>query len=249
MCFKYSTLLSVSFALSCLPGCKTLEKIDAAGELPPITHIQNPQAAPHYQPVTMPMPNPKPAYSSPNSLWRPGAQGFFKDQRASQIGDILTVVVRLDDNVEFSNSTDLSRESTTNTGIDNLLGFEAKGKKIFPEFFDNKNLFNFKSNPTHTGDGTITRKDKMSTNVAASIIQILPNGNFVINGRQEVRANNEVRELIITGIARPEDITAANTIDLNKIAEARVSYGGRGAITNLQQAPLGHQIIDAVSPF
>lgn len=247
-----NVLLLSTLCFSCLhfTGCKTLEKVDAAGELTPMTHIENPQAAPNYQPVTMPMPAPRPVYSSPNSLWRTGAQGFFKDQRASQVGDILTVIVDFNDNVSFSNTTDLSRDSKTSTGVNNLLGFEGKAaRKIFPEEFNPAKLFDLRSNPTHTGTGTITRKDTMTTNIASSIIQILPNGNFVVNGRQEVRVDNEVRELIIQGIVRPEDITAANTINLNKIAEARVSYGGRGVITNMQDAPVGQQVIDAVSPF
>ncbi|MGN6670351.1 MAG: flagellar basal body L-ring protein FlgH [Candidatus Nucleicultricaceae bacterium] len=245
----HASLTVLSLFLLSLGGCKTLDKIDAAGELTPMTHIQNPQAKPDYQPVTMPMPNPKPPYGSPNSLWRTGAQGFFKDQRASQVGDILTVVVNFTDTVNFSNATDTNRNSQTNTGVSNLLGFENKAKSLFPHAFDNTKLFNMQSNPTHNGTGSIKRTDQMVTNVAASIVQLLPNGNFVISGRQEVRVNNELRELLIEGIVRPEDITAANSIDLTKIAEARISYGGRGVLTNIQEAPVGQQIIEAISPF
>lgn len=245
----HTSFTVLSLFLVSLSGCKTLDKIDAAGELTPMTHIQNPQAKPNYQPVTMPMPNPKQPYGSPNSLWRAGAQGFFKDQRASQVGDILTVAVDFTDSVNLSNATDTNRNSVTNTGVSNLLGFENKAKSLLPSAFDNTKLFNLQSNPTHNGTGSIKRTDQMKTNVAATIVQILPNGNFVISGRQEMRANNELRELLIEGIVRPEDITAANSIDLTKIAEARISYGGRGVLTNIQEAPIGQQLIEAVSPF
>lgn len=242
------TSLLISTALM-TSGCKTLERIQEIGDTPPISHIQNPHASRGYQPVTMPMPNAKIPENRENSLWQTGSQGFFKDQRAGQVGDILTVAVNVSDTASLSNSTDHSRQTDAKLAINNFGGFESQLSNSLPDNVDPKKLIGLTSNPTHKGTGTISRNETISFKVAASIIQILPNGNFLISGRQEMRINNEVREIALTGIVRPEDISSSNTVDATKIAEARMTYGGRGDLTNVQQAPVGHQIIDTISPF
>jgi flagellar L-ring protein precursor FlgH len=129
------------------------------------------------------------------------------------------------------------------------LGYESKLPNIFPKAVDPKNLVNFSSNPTYDGVGEIKRSESLNLKIAATVTQVLPNGNLVIIGRQEMRVNGEVREMQITGVVRPQDILAENTISYEKIAEARISYGGRGQISDIQQPPWGQQILDVISPF
>jgi flagellar L-ring protein precursor FlgH len=105
------------------------------------------------------------------------------------------------------------------------------------------------STATSDGKGTIQRQESLTTNIAAVVTQILPNGNMVVEGKQEIRVNFEKRQLIVAGIVRPEDIQSDNTIDSSKIAEARIAYGGQGQITNIQQPPYGQQVMDVLLPF
>ena len=104
-------------------------------------------------------------------------------------------------------------------------------------------------NSSSDGKGSINRQDQLLTNVAAVVTQLLPNGNFVIEGKQEVRVNFEIRQLVVAGVVRPEDIDSDNSIDLPKIAEARVAYGGRGQLMDVQQPRYGQQVMDVLLPF
>jgi flagellar L-ring protein precursor FlgH len=195
----------------------------------------------------MPMPTPQPATYNPNSLWRSGSRAFFNDQRAHQVGDILTVTVNINDTAQFQDQTQLSRTTTEDSGVTNFIGANTitnPAKAILPG-----RLLTADSNSQSNGNGTINRQDQLVTHVAAVVTQVLPNGNMVIEGKQEIRLNSEVRELIVGGVARPEDIESDNTIDLPKIAEARVAYGGRGQLTNIQQQRWGQQAMDIILPF
>lgn len=235
-----------------LTGCQTVEQLSRVNDLPPITQIQNPTQHPNYQPVHMPMPTPEEPEKNMrrvNSLWQPGARAFFKDQRAHRVGDILTVKIDINDTADFSNTTTRSRETSEKFGAENLFGLETQLTKVLPEGVDPSKLVGLSNKPTHKGTGTIKRTEKVNMKVAATIVQVLPNGNLVIAGRQETRVNYEVREMVLTGIVRSEDISSANTIPYDKIAEARISYGGRGQINDMQQPPYGQQILNALSPF
>jgi flagellar L-ring protein precursor FlgH len=232
-----------------LCGCQTFERLVDVGQLPPVTPIENPTKHTNYRPVQMPMPDPIPEYSSKNSLWQAGATSFFKDQRANRVGDILTIKINIDEKAELSNSSNTTRNSSDKRAMKNFLGYEQTLTNLFPKDVDPENLVQLNSNPTHTGSGAIKRKETIVTNLAASVLQILPNGNLIVNGRQEVRINYEIREVIVTGIVRPSDIASDNSIPLEKVAEARVSYGGRGQIDDMQQAPYGHQILNLISPL
>ena len=232
-----------------LSGCNMLSRLAAVGQEPPMTRIQNPAAAPGYRPVSLPMPVSATIGPGTNSLWRPGARAFFKDQRANRVGDILTVLIEIDDNAKINNETKRTRESTEDASANAFLGYESSLSRILPETINPGNLVDLDSKSNSKGNGAITRDEKIKLKVAAVITQVLPNGNLVLHGRQEVRVNYEVRELIIAGVVRSEDITSANTITYDKIAEARIAYGGRGLISDFQQPRYGQQVFDVLWPF
>lgn len=239
----------LSCALVLLSGCKTVDRVLSTNETPPLTHIQNPHEAANYQAVTMPMPTPEIPQKQTNSLWRAGARTFFKDQRASRVGDILTVQIDMNDTATMNNTTKRTRNSSENIAMPKFLGFEQTLGGVLPKGVDPTALVNASSNPSHEGKGSISRSESVKMSVAVIVTQILPNGNFVIEGRQEVRVNYEVRDLVLKGIVRPEDVTSTNTVSHEKISDLRMSYGGRGQLDDVQQPPWGHQIADAISPF
>lgn len=232
-----------------LSSCAAAEKLASVGSEPSLSTIRDPLQAPDYRQVSMPVPTAHyPAPEKNGSLWRQGAKAFFKDQRAAQVGDILTVLVDVNDKAEVNNSTERKRDNSENAGLTNLLGLESKLDGLLPGDVDPGSLVNANSDSSSKGNGKITRSEKIKMNVAATIIQQLPNGNFVILGKQQFRVNYELRELQITGIIRPHDISAKNTIEFEKIAEARVSYGGDGVISDVQQPRYGQQIFDIIYP-
>lgn len=230
-------------------GCNTFTRLSEVGDYPQMSKITNPQAQPGYQPVSLPMPAPMPVEDNPNSLWRSGARAFFKDIRAKDVGDTLTVRLKLDDKASMSNNTKRKRDDKEALGVDALLGYEAQLGKLLPRDQDNLNLFAYGSKSNTQGDGDIGRSESIEITFAAMVIQVLPNGSLAIMGRQEVRVNYELRELMLTGIVRPQDIEADNSVSHERIAEMRVAYGGRGTLSDLQQPRWGTQIMDIVLPF
>lgn len=180
--------------------------------------------------------------TAPNSTWSNASADLFTSPRARQVGDIVTVNIQIDDKAEFDNASDRSRQSSVNAGLDYALSF--KGWTA-----DGTGDLGARSSSSSAGEGTIDRSEKLRLSVAAVVTEVLPNGNVVISGSQEVRVNFEVRVLNIAGIVRPRDISPKNTISYDKIAEARVSYGGRGRLMEVQQPAYGQQIYDAVVPF
>ncbi|HKY86855.1 MAG TPA: flagellar basal body L-ring protein FlgH [Pseudorhodoplanes sp.] len=238
-------LAGVIFALC---GCAALERLSQIGEQPKLSAIENPTAAPGYKPVQMPMPQAQPASFNPNSLWRNGSRAFFKDQRAHQVGDILTVKVKFTDKATLENETSRSRKGEEDSNVEAFFGRKTMPPPLNKVTVPGK-ILQTDSTGLSEGKGSIDRKEELSTNIAGVVTQVLPNGNLVIEGRQEVRVNFEVRELIVAGIVRPEDIESDNTIDSTKIAQARIAYGGRGQITDVQQPRYGQQVLDVILPF
>jgi flagellar L-ring protein precursor FlgH len=233
-------------AASLAGGCSAIDRLKYVGEQPPLTAIENPTAQPGYKPVQMPMPAAQPASYNPNSLWRNGSRAFFKDQRAHQVGDILTIKVKITDKAEIENATKRKRTNKEDSGVDNFFG---KQKLPVVATAVPGRLFTADSTGSSEGEGSVNRSEQLQTNIAGVITQVLPNGNLVVEGKQEVRVNFEVRELIVAGIVRPEDIESDNTIDSTKIAQARIAYGGRGQITDVQQPRYGQQVLDVLLPF
>ncbi|HTK35676.1 MAG TPA: flagellar basal body L-ring protein FlgH [Caulobacteraceae bacterium] len=187
--------------------------------------------------------------ASSNSLWRNGARAFFHDQRASKVGDILTVNIDIKDNATLSNDTATSRATSTDGGVSHLFGLETLVGKVLPGNPDPAHLVTTGSNSSLAGKGSVNRSEAVSLTIAAVVSKVLPNGNLMIEGRQEVRINQEMRELTIAGIVRPEDVTADNTIKHTQIAQARVSYGGRGTVSRVQKTPAGQALIEQFTPF
>jgi flagellar L-ring protein precursor FlgH len=190
-----------------------------------------------------------PPPGSANSLWRVGARTFFNDQRAAKVGDILTVLITIDDSAQVSNATTRERKVASNAAIPHFLGLESSLGKILPKGFDPTNAIDVSSDNTNSGTGTVNRQEKINLTVAAVVTKVMPNGNLVIQGRQEVKTNAEIRELTVAGIVRPEDISSSNTINHTQIAEARIAYAGRGDIARIQKSPAGQSLIETFSPF
>ena len=245
-------MLRINPALVLLPvmllsGCGAADRLKNVGKAPDLSKIENPTAAEGYKPVRMPMPEAEPVSYTPNSLWQNGSRAFFKDQRARRVGDILTVNVDVTDSAKLDNTTSRSRSASESLGAGG--GLDGNIVKALTNVENPATTLGLNSGGNHTGAGTIDRSESVTTNVAAVVTQVLPNGNLVIEGRQEIRVNFEVRELIIAGIVRPEDISSRNTVASTKIAEARISYGGRGQISDVQQPRYGQQVADILLPF
>lgn len=230
-------------------ACNMLSRLSEVGSQPGLAGIENPNQQPNYKPVSLPMPQPDVARHNANSLWRPGARAFFKDQRAAKVGDILTVTVSIADSVTTQNKTELNRTASEDAGLDQFLGYQAALDRVLPEAINPGSAIDFDSAHVSNGEGKITRNETVNVQLAAIVTQVLPNGNLVVHGRQEVALNYDVREIIVDGVVRPEDITASNQISHDKIAEARIRYGGRGQIMDLQSPRWGQQIYDIIFPF
>lgn len=239
---KLSGLLLLTASLG---ACGIGDRLANVGQAPTLSPVEDPTAAKGYKPVQMPMPAMEHASYAPNSLWRTGSRAFFKDQRARNVGDLVTVKVKVTDKAQLNNNTKRSRKNGEDFGAENILGFETK----LPNNAKASSLLKLDSDASSEGTGSINRSETLATNVAAVVTQNLPNGNLVIEGKQEIRVNFEVRELIVAGVIRPEDIESDNTIDSTKIAQARIAYGGRGQITDVQQPRYGQQVMDILLPF
>jgi flagellar L-ring protein precursor FlgH len=242
-------LVALAALLSPLAACSTVNEAVRGPELAPIGY---PAALVPREQNVLPLASarePLPQAASANSLWRTGARAFFNDQRASRIGDILTVQIDIDDSAKTTNATTATRTSGVTAGVPHLLGLESSLGKILPGGFDPANAIETNSSTNNAGSGQVNRSEKISLTIAAVVTGILPNGNMVIQGTQEVRTNAELRQLTVAGIVRPEDISSANTIRHTQIAEARINYGGRGDISRVQKTPAGQSLIERFSPF
>jgi flagellar L-ring protein precursor FlgH len=183
------------------------------------------------------------------SLWSGERQSLLGDRRAMRKGDILTVVIEIDEKAEISNNTARSRSGSESMNVPNLLGLPQRIDGHLPEGATMADAVGVDSSSSSAGKGSVKRNEKLELRVAAAIVDVLPNGVLAISGSQELRVNFELRELLVSGYVRPEDISRQNEITYDKIASARVSYGGRGQITDVQQPRLGQQVLDAVLPF
>jgi flagellar L-ring protein precursor FlgH len=234
-------------ALIALPGCARLMQV---GQEPPLTPpgqleaggvvAPSPADLPRHLPVAAPAP-------AAGSLWHPVY--LFSDRRARTVGDILTVVIEIDDGAALRNRTQRERDAAEELDMDALFGIPQEIDKFLPGDLSLSAGVDLSSDSSTLGAGQIARDEKIELTVAATVTDVLPNGNLAILGSQEVRVNYELRDLQIAGIIRREDITRDNRIDYEKIAEARLVYGGRGQVYQLQQPRYGEQVLDIILPF
>ena len=242
-------LVATALVVALLGGCSAAERLSQVGQVPQLSQIENPSALHGNRPVEMPMPAPVAVRHQPNSLWRTGSKHFLQDQRAANIGDILTVLIVIADSAKIENTTQRQRDNSEDASLGRFLGFESEIARFLPDEFNPTEMIGLESAGSSRGSGRVDRGENINLQLAALVTQVLPNGNLVIAGRQEVRVNFEVRELQVAGMIRPEDITSTNTIDFDQIAEARIAYGGRGHISDVQQPRYGQQVYDILWPF
>jgi flagellar L-ring protein FlgH len=236
------TLLCLALLLS---GCGALTRLSEVGRPPAMTPSADPTKDPDWRPLTMPMPARQPGPSEPNALWRSGSRAFLKDQRAAQVGDVITITVNINDTATLNNVTSTTRASGESAGMPNFFGLET----MLPKAVTASSLLSLSSGNNNTGTGQIKRNEAVTLSIGGVVTQVLPNGNLVVAARQEMRINGELRELRVTGVVRPQDITSENTVQSNQIAEARIEYGGRGQLTDIQSPRWGQQVMDILLPF
>ncbi len=240
------TVIAICAMLSLLAGCARKDHIGKAPSFTPL--MESPE---HSAMINAGLPlqiiEERPVDQS--SLWSGTRNSLLGDRRAVQRGDILTVVIEIDEKAEISNATDRSRSGSEALGIPGFFGLPQRLDEKLPEGASSSELVGINSSSSSSGDGSVKRKEKLTLRVAATVVDVLPNGALSISGSQELRVNFELRELLITGYVRPADISRQNEITYDKIASARVSYGGRGQITDVQQPRIGQQVLDAVLPF
>jgi flagellar L-ring protein precursor FlgH len=234
-------------ATSCAP---VLDQLKEVGKEPSMGSFKVPMAESTYQPLEWPQPKEVEHHKNySNSLWQQGATTFFKDQKARKVGDILKVMVRIQDQANLNNETRRERDSSDNTAVGAALGLSKLATGWLPGKAVPSGLIDVDSEQDTQGRGSIIRRENIQTEVAAMVTQILPNGNLVVHGDQEIRINYELRKVMVDGIVRPEDISAGNSVESNQIAQARISYGGKGQLSNIQQPRIGNQVLDIISPF
>ncbi len=239
-------LLCLAMLMLAVSGCSRADHIGRAPKFSPSN--DGPQ---HDAMVYASLPRDLPSESTIDraSLWDGGRQSLLGDRRAMNRGDILTVVIEIDEKAEISNSTARSRSGSESLGIPDLFGIPERINQSITDGASLDTAVSLDSASQSKGDGSVKRKEKLTLRVAATITEVLPNGVLAIEGSQEVRVNFELRELLVTGYVRPADISRQNEITYDKIASARISYGGRGQISDMQQPRIGQQVLDAVLPF
>lgn len=234
-----------------LAGCNG--QLDHLGRPPSMTAPGTPDldvAPPTPERVMLVPPAPPPPETATTaSLWRSGPQSLFGDRRARTRGDILTVVVEIDDEAKLTNQTSRGRSGEDSVALGALYGLTQLGQRLLPSGASLDPAVSATGSTASSGEGAVTREEEVELRLAATVLDVLPNGHLVIRGSQEVRVNFELRDLQVSGIVRPEDISRQNEITYDKIAEARIVYGGRGQISDMQQPRYGQQILDLVSPF
>jgi len=242
---KIWTIVWFGIAVASLTACGTLSRLSEVGRDPAMTPTEDPTKDPKWRPLTLPMPSRQPSPNEANALWRSGSRAFFKDQRAAQVGDIVTVLVNMNDAANLKNVTSAVRASSETAGLPNFFGLEA----ILPKAITPSTLVSASSGNSNTGTGQIQRTEAVTLRLAGIITQVLPNGNLVVAASQEFMVNSELRQLKVTGVIRPQDIASDNTVLHDRMAEARIAYGGKGQLTDIQRARWGQQMMDILMPF
>lgn len=224
-------------------------RLDEVGKAPGFSPLEGSNQ--HHAMYSMPLPRQAEpvAPTDAASLWTAGRASLFADRRAAQRGDILTVVIEMNDTAEMSNSSGRTRSGQQQMGVPQLFGMSQRADARLPDGASMANAVETRSASTFSGDGSVRRREKLTLRVAATVVEHLPNGVLRIEGQQEVRVNHEMRELVVSGYVRPADVSRQNEVRYDRIAGARISYGGRGLISDVQQPRYGQQIADILLPF
>src|ERR1700761_6499113 len=232
----FSKIAVVLLAGVSLSACSAVDRISNIGQAPKMDAVGNPAGAK----IVSEIPKPQPITHIDNSLWQPGAQSFFHDPRAMHVGDVITVNVAVADNAKLDNSTTRTRTNSDDANLTNFFGLE----NALPSSMNPGSLVKMGSDTSNVGAGAVKRSESVNLTLAALVAQVLPNGNLTISGHQQMLVNNEMRDLQVSGIVRTEDITSDNTVDLNQIAEARITYGGKGTVSDVQAPRYGSEFMD-----
>ncbi len=243
---KRVLLPAVAALLVSAAGCA---RFDTLGQVPPFTSPSRGNEVFAMNVDTLPQSRGAAARHEASSLWTSGRQSLLGDRRASRRGDILTVAIEIDDSAEIFNSSERERNGSERMGISGLFGLPERVDSRLPEGADMANAVGATGSSQSSGSGAVRRNEQLTLRVAATITEVLDNGILRIEGSQEVRVNYEIRELLVSGYVRPEDISRQNEVAYDRIAAARISYGGRGQISDVQQPRYGQQIADIVLPF
>ncbi len=232
------------FAATALTGCADkMADFNKEPALTPVGAGLKPNRVAELSDTPPPMPQKR-----GNSLWTDSGSDLFRDPRANRVGDVVTVKIAIKDKASLDNTSQRSRDSKNNLDLSNSYDLSyANGN--FAGKGSGKVGSDISSGTSTKGAGAITRSESIELLVAAVVSEVLPNGNLVVSGTQEVRVNQEVRVLNVAGVLRPRDIATDNTVSYDKIAEARISYGGRGRVSEVQNPGWGQQLIDLFAPF
>lgn len=236
--------VSMIFLLT-LAACSRLEEVGKEPRFSPLEGSYQ-----HHAMYSNPLPQETDpgAPNTDSSLWNASRQSLFGERRAQERGDILTVVIEIDDRAEISNSSDRSRSGSQSFGVPQFFGIPQRIDRSLPDGATLGKAVETSSETQFQGEGNVQRNEKLELRIAATVVEELPNGVLRVEGQQEVRVNFELRELIVSGYVRPADISRKNEITYDKIAGARISYGGRGQISDMQQPPYGQQVTDILLP-
>lgn len=231
-----SVRLLIVVSLACmLTGCSRIQNVLDDPQLTPVgSGLTDPVSTAAVSRASVP--------KDEDSGWQGGPADYFRDQRAKRRGDILIVEIDVNDKANFNNSSNRARKASADadTSFDvGLFGIVGTGA----------GKADVGSNSSSSGQGSIVRSEKLTTSLSAIVTDVLPNGNLVIEGSQEILVNAERRDLRIAGVVDPRYISAENTVPYTKVAEARISYGGAGKVSDVQTPGWGMQLWDKINPF
>lgn len=236
-------------ALLLLGGCSDfLTRLSEVGGPPKLSPTGDPAKDKNYKPVNLTMPPTPPFDETADSLWRPDGRQLFRDDRAHAVGDVLTITVNINDVANEMNNTSVARNGNEGMDVPNLFGLEHQIPRMLPNA-NPASLVNTGSSNSNITTGQIMRNEQVVTSLAGVITQVLRNGDMVVVARQQMRVNGEMRDLVVTGIVRPQDIAADNTVPHDRLAEARIIYGGRGQLSDQEVPRYGQQLLDVLLPF
>lgn len=242
------TKISLLLSISLLSACATTKASDKAAFTPPIPNIEYAQNKFRANMASVPAEDMR-LNARETSLWSNSPKSLFGDRRASQAGDILTVLVEIDDEAEMSNSVSEDRQTSENLGLNAFFGLPEKINGILPAGASTSPAIDLTRTRNLSGDGTIQRGEKITLRLAVQVIDVLPNGYLELSGKQQIMVNNEVRHLQVSGLIRTQDISRQNVITYDKIADAKIYYGGQGQVTDAVKPKVGNKIMQKIIPF